>query len=260
MGLEPIKLGVEDECHRARSTRRNELNAHAVRPVEDWRSGASQPHSHGAVDAQPIDRSGARSERDDARLLRAARVRRPHPFRGDLGRARRRRLSAYARRLVRRAGRGLAQCRRGRACRRRAHLPPALARRAHLRSDLPGRRASGCAKRDRAQGPREPGCARSAPYVTPRALKTEEIPDVIEAFRRGAENAKAAGFDGVEVHGANGYLLDQFLQDSTQQARRRLRRLDREPRPPPARSDRRRRLRLGRGPGRRASRAARRHA
>jgi 2,4-dienoyl-CoA reductase-like NADH-dependent reductase (Old Yellow Enzyme family) len=50
-------------------------------------------------------------------------------------------------------------------------------------------------------------------YVTPRALKTEEIPDVIEAFRRGAENAKAAGFDGVEVHGANGYLLDQFLQD-----------------------------------------------
>jgi 2,4-dienoyl-CoA reductase-like NADH-dependent reductase (Old Yellow Enzyme family) len=50
-------------------------------------------------------------------------------------------------------------------------------------------------------------------FVTPRALKTEEIPDVIEAFRRGAENAKAAGFDGVEVHGANGYLLDQFLQD-----------------------------------------------
>jgi 2,4-dienoyl-CoA reductase-like NADH-dependent reductase (Old Yellow Enzyme family) len=51
-------------------------------------------------------------------------------------------------------------------------------------------------------------------YVAPRALTTEEIPDVIEAFRRGAENAKAAGFDGVEVHGANGYLLDQFLQDS----------------------------------------------
>jgi 2,4-dienoyl-CoA reductase-like NADH-dependent reductase (Old Yellow Enzyme family) len=52
------------------------------------------------------------------------------------------------------------------------------------------------------------------PYVPPRALGTEEIPDVIEEFRRGAENAKAAGFDGVEVHGANGYLLDQFLQDS----------------------------------------------
>jgi 2,4-dienoyl-CoA reductase-like NADH-dependent reductase (Old Yellow Enzyme family) len=53
------------------------------------------------------------------------------------------------------------------------------------------------------------------PYVTPRALETEEIPGVVEAFRRGAQNAKAAGFDGVEIHGANGYLLDQFLQDST---------------------------------------------
>jgi 2,4-dienoyl-CoA reductase-like NADH-dependent reductase (Old Yellow Enzyme family) len=53
------------------------------------------------------------------------------------------------------------------------------------------------------------------PFVTPRALEASEIPDIIEAFRRGAENAKAAGFDGVEVHAANGYLLDQFLQDST---------------------------------------------
>lgn len=55
------------------------------------------------------------------------------------------------------------------------------------------------------------------PYVTPRALETHEIPGVIEAFRKGAENAQAAGFDGVEIHGANGYLLDQFLQDSTNQ-------------------------------------------
>jgi len=52
-------------------------------------------------------------------------------------------------------------------------------------------------------------------YVTPRALEASEIPGIIEAFRRGAENAKAAGFDGVEIHAANGYLLDQFLQDST---------------------------------------------
>jgi NADPH2 dehydrogenase len=55
------------------------------------------------------------------------------------------------------------------------------------------------------------------PYVTPRALELDEIPGVIESYRRGAENAKAAGFDGVELHGANGYLLDQFLQDSTNQ-------------------------------------------
>ena len=52
-------------------------------------------------------------------------------------------------------------------------------------------------------------------YVTPRALETDEIPGIIAAYRKGAENAKRAGFDGVEIHGANGYLLDQFLQDST---------------------------------------------
>jgi 2,4-dienoyl-CoA reductase-like NADH-dependent reductase (Old Yellow Enzyme family) len=53
------------------------------------------------------------------------------------------------------------------------------------------------------------------PFVTPRALEREELPGVIAAFQRGAENAQRAGFDGVEIHGANGYLLDQFLQDGT---------------------------------------------
>jgi 2,4-dienoyl-CoA reductase-like NADH-dependent reductase (Old Yellow Enzyme family) len=52
-------------------------------------------------------------------------------------------------------------------------------------------------------------------YVTPRALLTSEIPGIVEGFRKGAENAKLAGFDGVEIHGANGYLLDQFLQDGS---------------------------------------------
>lgn len=52
-------------------------------------------------------------------------------------------------------------------------------------------------------------------FETPRALEIGEIPGVIAAYRRGAENAKRAGFDGVEIHGANGYLLDQFLQDSS---------------------------------------------
>jgi 2,4-dienoyl-CoA reductase-like NADH-dependent reductase (Old Yellow Enzyme family) len=52
-------------------------------------------------------------------------------------------------------------------------------------------------------------------FVTPRALEISEIPGIIEAYRHGAANALAAGFDGVEIHGANGYLLDQFLQDST---------------------------------------------
>ena len=54
-------------------------------------------------------------------------------------------------------------------------------------------------------------------YVEPRALQTEEIAEIVEAYRQGAENAKAAGFDGVEIHGANGYLLDQFLQSGTNQ-------------------------------------------
>jgi len=49
----------------------------------------------------------------------------------------------------------------------------------------------------------------------PRALELEEIPGIINLFRRGAKNAKAAGFDGVEIHGANGYLLDQFLRDGS---------------------------------------------
>jgi N-ethylmaleimide reductase len=51
--------------------------------------------------------------------------------------------------------------------------------------------------------------------LTPRALETAEVAQIVEDFRKGAENAKAAGFDGVEVHGANGYLLDQFLQDGS---------------------------------------------
>ena len=52
-------------------------------------------------------------------------------------------------------------------------------------------------------------------YETPRALTLDEVAGVVAAFRKGAENAKRAGFDGVEIHGANGYLLDQFLQDKT---------------------------------------------
>lgn len=53
------------------------------------------------------------------------------------------------------------------------------------------------------------------PYVTPRKLTDSEIPSIIAGFKTAAENAKTAGFDGVEIHGANGYLLDQFLRDGT---------------------------------------------
>lgn len=53
------------------------------------------------------------------------------------------------------------------------------------------------------------------PYITPRALRTEEICDIVADFAEAARNAKEAGFDGVEVHGANGYLIDQFLHDGS---------------------------------------------
>ena len=52
---------------------------------------------------------------------------------------------------------------------------------------------------------------------TPRALETSEIPEIVEQFRQGAQNAMDAGFDGVELHGAFGYLIDQFLQDGSNQ-------------------------------------------
>lgn len=54
-----------------------------------------------------------------------------------------------------------------------------------------------------------------APFQVPRALSIEEIPQLIKDFAQAARNARIAGFDGVEVHGANGYLLDQFLQDNS---------------------------------------------
>jgi N-ethylmaleimide reductase len=53
------------------------------------------------------------------------------------------------------------------------------------------------------------------PYVTPRELRDDELPAIIAGFARAAVNARDAGFDGVEVHGANGYLLDQFLRDGS---------------------------------------------
>jgi N-ethylmaleimide reductase len=56
---------------------------------------------------------------------------------------------------------------------------------------------------------------RVVPYETPRALETGEVKGIVEAFRQAASNAMEAGFDGVEIHGANGYLLEQFLQSHT---------------------------------------------
>lgn len=56
---------------------------------------------------------------------------------------------------------------------------------------------------------------RQVPYETPRALDPAELPALVASFRQAAKNAMEAGFDAVEVHGANGFLLDQFLQDGS---------------------------------------------
>ena len=58
--------------------------------------------------------------------------------------------------------------------------------------------------------------------VTPRALETEEIPSVIDQYRVAAQHALVAGFDGVEIHAANGYLLDQFLRDGKSAIRKKF--------------------------------------
>lgn len=57
------------------------------------------------------------------------------------------------------------------------------------------------------------GLEGKVPYPVPRALADDELPEIVEGFRHAAANAQAAGFDGIEIHGANGYLLDSFLRD-----------------------------------------------
>ena len=119
--------------------------------------------------------------------------------------------------LVGRADRRLEEGHQGRACRRRADGAAALACGPRFPSAVPERRVAGSAQRRAAQGPCLAGAARNGICHAARAGARSEIPGIIAAFRHGAENAKAAGFDGVHIHGANGYLLDQFLQDSTNQ-------------------------------------------
>lgn len=97
------------------------------------------------------------------------------------------------------------------------------------------------------------------PYVTPRALELDELAGIVAAYRKGTENAKRAGFDGVEIHGANSYLLDQFLRDSTNKRTNAYGGLI-ENRAPFVRSRRSMYRCVGRGSGRPASRAARRCA
>src|SRR3546814_6774641 len=77
-------------------------------------------------------------------------------------------------------------------------------------SDLPPVSASATTAPDNAHTPNG-----RKPYEQARALSVDEIARVVGDYRHAAENAKKAGFDGVQLHGANGYLVDQFLRDGT---------------------------------------------
>ncbi|CAM5491621.1 Alkene reductase OS=Stutzerimonas stutzeri OX=316 GN=CXK95_17335 PE=4 SV=1 [Stutzerimonas stutzeri] len=123
----------------------------------------------------------------------------------------------HARHLVGRAGARLEEDHRSRACQGRQDRAAALACGAYLRSAVPRRPVAGRSERHQAGWPCQPGASDEGLRNSARAGNRREIPAIVEAYRKGAENAKEAGFDGVEIHGANGYLLDQFLQDSTNQ-------------------------------------------
>lgn len=96
-------------------------------------------------------------------------------------------------------GAGISRCNSGMSAGCRMRRCWAAGRRSHPRPLPPGPR---------------PSTARAV-ETTPRALEAEEIPGIVADFARAATNARAAGFDAVEIHGANGYLIDQFLRDST---------------------------------------------
>ena len=120
------------------------------------RSSPSEPHRHGAADAEPVERIGPGSERFDARLLRATRQCGYDHFRGDLGDADGGRVSPYSGRLVTGASRRLAANHRRRTQGRRPDAAAIVACRTHLRPELSRRRASRCAQRDRGEGTCEP--------------------------------------------------------------------------------------------------------
>ena len=148
-------------------------------------------------------------------LLRAARLRRPDHHRGDAGEPAGRRLHPHPGHSLGRAGRGL-DARSPTPC-----IGPAARSSPSSGTSDASRIRISTAAHCRSPPPRCRWKAKPSPpsgrtkLVTPRALEIDELPGIVAQFRAGAENAKAAGFDGVELHGANGYLLDQFLRDGS---------------------------------------------
>jgi N-ethylmaleimide reductase len=97
----------------------------------------------------------------------------------------------------------------------RANRAADLARRARLSLVAEWWRAAGGAECAADYERRDAHAGREKPYEIPRELRDDELPGIVAGFLAAAQNAHVAGFDGVEVHGANGYLLDEFLRDGS---------------------------------------------
>ena len=176
---------------------------------------SAQPHRDGAADPLPRASRHPRAQRPGGGILPPARRRGLDHFRSDHGH--RRWASAMPpRRASGRTNRPKAGRRSPAPCMTRAG---ACCCSSGMWAAFPIRCSwmARCRKRPARCGPRAMSawCGRKRNSSRPAPWRRDEIPGVIAAFKRGAENAKRAGFDGVEIHGANGYLLDQFLQDST---------------------------------------------
>ena len=149
-------------------------------------------------------------------LLFPARLRRPHRDRGDQHLGAGQGLHPHARHLDEGAGRGLDAHHQGRARQGRTHLPAALARGRISHPDLqPGGVLPVAPSAVRPENQQAYTYEGFKPVPVPRALETEEIPGIVKDYAHAAQCALAAGFDGVEIHSANGYLLQQFLSDKT---------------------------------------------
>lgn len=173
-----------------------------------------KPKRHGAVD-QKSRRARKRADLPYGAILCPARFCRSYHHRGDAGFTRRARLRGDAGYPFGRADCRLEASDAGGACSRRPHFSQLwhVGRISHV-SLQPDGKVPVAPSPIRAKAKTFIG-GEFVEVSAPRALLLEEIPALVDAFSQGARNAIEAGFDGVEVHGANGYLIDQFLRDGT---------------------------------------------